>query len=229
MNIGDWPVDLLPYQWEFYLQPNTRSFVSPITRTRQVLSGQGKRYVGTGSWRFADRRDSQRFEAQLDKLDGQVNTVNIWDFGHRDGLPLGPALSLAALPVTEFTDGFRFTDGTAFAGGPQGYTIVGAHAIGDDVVVVRGFPPETPQLYAGDHVGIGGYLYRLTEDQPDPDGLSRASLSLNRPLVTAAAHGAAVTTSRPRTPMQLLDDDQSRRVIGVGAVREYTVSFIEVL
>ena len=241
-SIGDWPTDLLPYRWEFYLQPNTRSFMSPVTRTRQVLEGQGPRWVGTGSFRFKTRRKEQRFEALLDKLKGQVNTVNVWDFAAKNGLPLGPMLDLTSLSRSYFNtpgspggiNGFLLpgspsTPVTGFIAGAAGLTVFGAHAIGSESVEVRGFPQGTVQLYAGDGIQIGSYLYRLTEDQPTASSVNRATLSLNRPLLAAAAHGATVTTTRPRTPMRLLDDDHSRRSVDVDHVREWTVSLEEVL
>lgn len=237
----DWPIDLLPYSWEFYLQPNSRSFLSPLTRTRQVLVGQGPRWVGTGQFRFSSRRLEQRFEALLDKMKGQAETVNVWDFAAKFGLPLGPALDLSSITgvtyfeeagspggITSFSSAGSPTVFTGFYAGGAGITVYGAHAIGEDEVLVRGFPKNTTQLYAGDNVQIGSFLYRLTEDAT-ANGLNRATLYLNRALVAAAAHGAAVTLTRPRTPMQLLDDDQTRRSVGVDHVREYTVSLVEVL
>ena len=228
MNIGDWPDDLLPYRWEFYLQPNSRSFLSPVTRTRQVRVGQGPRWVGTGSWKFDSRRKEQRFEAWLDKMQGQANTVNVWDFAHKNGRPLGPLLDLSSIGVTRFTDLTGFTDGTYFTGSVAGVTIFGGWAVGSEIAKVTGFPQHTTQLYAGDHVQLGDYLYRLTEDAT-ADGMNRATLYLNRPLIQAVTHGTALTTTKPCTPMQLLDDDQTRRAVGVGAVRQYVVSFVEAL
>lgn len=236
-SIGDWPHDLAPYRWEFYLQPNTHSFQSPITRTRQVLEGQGMRWIATGSWRFVDLRDAgrrkaQRFEALLDKLRGQVNTVNVFDFAACGG-PLGTNLDMSSIEDTFFSDGTGFSDGdspptvTPFDGGSAGVTVWGGWDLGGRTVLVSGFPQNTTQLLAGDQVGLGGFLYRLTEDA-EADGLNRAYLTLNRPLITALEHGDPVTRTRPRTPMQLLDDDQSRRGIdAVSRAREWTVTLIE--
>lgn len=240
MNIGDWPEDLLPYQWEFYLQPNSRTFNSPMTRSRQVLVGQGRRWIGLASFRFSaqDRRRGQKLEAWLDKLEGQANTVNVWDFGQRDGRPLGPMLDLSSITTSYFvTPGtpdvitkFSHPDFpgvlTGFSGSSAGISLLGSYAVGDETVTIRGFPQGTAGLYAGDNVGLGGYLYRLTEDAT-ADGLNRAVLHLNRPLVTAVDRDTELVTTRPRTPMQLLDDDQSRRRMGVGALRDYVISFVE--
>lgn len=235
----DWPTDLIPYHWEFYLQPNSRSFLSPLTRTRQVLVGQGPRWVATGQFRFSSRRLEQRFEALLDKMKGQAEAVYLWDFAVKDGLPLGPALSLTSIAVSYFiTPGspggisMFESDGspvfTGFAGGPDGLTVYGSQPIGEETALVYGFPQGTTQLYAGDQVELGGYLYRLVEDAT-ADEANVAELALNRPLVAAIVNGDEVVTTRPRTPMQLLDDDQSRRAVGVDHVREYTVSLVEVL
>lgn len=230
----DWPTDLVPYRWTFYLQNRTTVFRSPLTGTRQVLARQGARWIGSGAFRFG-REKAQRFEALLAKMRGAQVTANVWDFAHPE--PLGPALDVSSLGVTYLTTlgspGGRtgFLSGsptvrTGFAGGAAGYTVHGAHAAGDDTVVIRGFPQATTQLYAGDYVGIGGYLYMIEEDAT-ADALNRATLQLNRELVADVASGSAVTITRPRTPMMLADDDQPARNVDVNRVYEYSVSLVE--
>jgi hypothetical protein len=232
----EWPVDLIPYRWDFYLQNRSSVFRSPITGSRQVLARQGARWVGTGAFRFA-RAKAQRFEALLAQLKGQQLTANVWDFARPT--PLGTALDLSSIGVTYFnTPGSpggitKFSSGgsptiyTGFSGGSSGLTVYGVHAVGTESVLVRGFPAGTSQLLAGDYIGIGGYLYMLTADAPLASALNRSLLSLNRGLVTAAAHRAVVTVTRPSTPMQMADDDQPRRTVDVNRVYEYTVALIE--
>lgn len=240
-SIGDWPVDLLPYDWQFYLQPNTRTFLSPVTRTRQTLIGQGPRWMGTGSWRFATRRLEQRFEVLLDQLRGQANTVQVWDFANKYGLPLGPALDFSSITaityftvagspggLSSFASAGSPTVYTGFYGGAAGVTVYGDYDIGSEFVVIRGFPQFSTQLYAGDQIQLGRFLYRITADVT-ANALGRATVLLNRPLVEAVDDGDEAVLTRPRTPMGLLDDDQSKRGVGVDGVREYTVSLIEIL
>lgn len=239
-SIGDWPIDLLPYNWQFYLQPNTRSSMSPITRLRQALIGQGPRYVGTGSFRFESRGLEQRFEVLMDRMRGQANTVQVWDFANKYGLPLGPALDMSSITgitklttpgspggITGFSNGSP-TLITGFSGGSAGITVWSSWDIGDESIVVRGFPQYSTQLYAGDQIQVGRFLYRILDDAT-ANGVNRATLSLNRPLVEAAEDGDPVVLVRPRTPMALLDDDQTKRSVDVNHIREYTISLVEIL
>lgn len=229
----DWPTDLQPYRWNFYLQNRSTVFRSPLTGSRQVLTRQGARWIATGGFRLT-RDKAQRFEALLAKMRGQAFTVNLWDLARPE--PRGPALDLSSIAaslwvspggvLTHFASHDSPPVLTGFAGAAAGLTVYGSHAIGADTLIIRGFPQYTTQLLAGDYVGLGGYLYMLTDDAT-ANGLNRATLSLNRGLVTAVAHRAAVTLVRPSTPMQLVDDDQPNRGSSSARVFEYSVSLVE--
>lgn len=169
-------------------------------------------------------------DALLAKMKGQQETVNVWDFARPE--PLGPNLDLSSIGITTFTDGTGFEEAdspptiTYFGAGPAGITVVGGWAVGADSVVVRGFTQNITQLYAGDYVQLGTFLYMLTDDAVATD-LNLATLVLNRELVEAVSPGAVPVFTRASTPMQLIDDDQPNRSVGVAQVYEFTASFVE--
>lgn len=229
----DWPEEYQPYRWDFYLQNRTTRFESPITGTRQVLIRQGARWVGTGSFKFP-RAKSRAFDVLLAKLRGASGTINMWDLAHPR--PLGGGLDLSSITtVTYFTSPGPIITGflngvdpvTGFTGGSGGVTVQGG-PVGTTEVIAYGFPQGTTQLLAGDYVGLGGYMYMLIEDAV-ADGLNRAVLYLNRPLIVAVSNGSTLVMVNPKTPMQLVDDDQPNRSITVGGVYEYTISFVEAI
>lgn len=231
VSIGNWPTDhpqYVPFQWEFYLRPNSNGFRSPVTRSLQVVEGQGQMWIATGSWRMpdSDRRAAQKLAAFLDKLRGTVNYCMLPDFADR-GRVLGPCVDVSSLGATEFDDDSGFDDGSFFSSG-TGFSIYGNWPIGARQVLVRGFQQGTTQIYAGDNLQLGNFLYRLTEDTV-ADGLGRSYLYLNRPLMERINHGDEVITTGAATPMRLMDDDQTKRSLDSGQkLRVYTLSFEEV-
>lgn len=226
VSIGSWPRAYIPQTWEFYLKPNSNTFISPITRSRQTIEGQGQMYVATGTFRILDGRPARTFEAFLDKFRGQVNYCSIPDFGDK-GRALGPCTKVSTYGSTTYGDTSIFDDGSKFSSGSYELTVYGTWPLGARHVLVRGFPQSTTQVYAGDNVQLGDYLYRLTDDA-EVDRMGRAHLILNRGLMGVVPHGTALITQWAQTPMRLIDDDQTRRSMQSGALREYTLTFEEV-
>lgn len=171
-------------------------------------------------------RSASWIDGLLDRLAGPSGTVLLYDFARPT--PLGTALTASTLGTTTFSDLTTFTDGTVFSGGSSSFSVFGGWAIGADRVLVDGLPAGTTQLLAGDNVGLGGWLYRLRQDAV-ADGLGRAYLYLNRPLRTAVAHGASITTERPTSPFYLMDDDQAERSTETKGFHRYDLSFIEAI
>lgn len=226
-----WPADIVARECEFYLQNNTRDYMSPITRTRQAIRGQGERWMAHYLFRVVGRRGRARMDALLDQGKGSFENFLMWD--HDQTEPNGTNLDRSSIPDTFFTDGTSFTEGspqvlTAFSAGAPGITVHGDHTIRATDVEVDGFPGGTSQLDAGDYVEIGGFLYRLTADA-EADAVGRAVLSLNRGLVTAVTDGISVNRTRASTPMYLVDDDQPRRTADANHVYDYSLNFAECL
>jgi hypothetical protein len=231
VSVGLWPLDFIPYAWEFYLRPNSQVFRSPVTRTTQAMEGQGQMWVGTGSFRLPvhtpeHRRKAQQFEGFVDQMKGAVNYAYVPDFADM-GHALGPQADVTTLGQVKFTDTSGFADGSFFSGGSQTLKVYGNWPLGARSVLISGAPQGSLPLYTGDNVQLGNYLYRLLEDAVT-NGLNRAYLRLNRGLMEAVDHGSSMVTRNARTPMRLVDDDQSKRSSdALRPVREYTLSFEE--
>lgn len=231
-----WPTDLVPYSTTFSLQANTTVFRSPVTRSAQRLKRQGQLWRCTASFRLP-REKHHRLDALLLKGDGAYGSFLIWDFAHPT--PQGANLGLADLTgITYFTSGSSpvltgFASGsppvlTGFIAGAGEPRVRGGWARGVTSIVSERWAPDTTPLMAGDKFGVGGYLYELTDDA-DADGSGYATLNFRPPLRAAVANRAAITRTRPRVEMMLVDDDQGAWRVDVDRVYQYTISFIEVL
>jgi hypothetical protein len=85
----DWPADIIPFSCMFYLQPHTGGTESPFTRQTKVYGLSAPRWVARISLRAPDSADrwggdyaewGERIDAFLDKLEGRLNRVLLWDF-----------------------------------------------------------------------------------------------------------------------------------------------------
>jgi hypothetical protein len=220
-----WNAGIWPATYSLRLQTNTTLQESPITRKRRKLVRPGRRWAMRVGLTLVGS-DSGWVDGLLDRLAGPSGTVDLWDFARPE--PLGPNLDRTSIADTRFGDSTTFTDGTLFDGGAAGRRVWRAHVLGSEEVLVDGFPANTTQLLAGDNVGIGGWLYRLREDA-DADVSGQAVLYLNRPLRAAASDLAVVTTTRPTSPFELVDDDQAERQTGLGGRQQYELNFVEAL
>jgi hypothetical protein len=195
-----WPTDIYPYRCDFYLQNNTSTFTSPITRTTQRLRFQGSKWLCEASFHL-DRQKSQRIDALLDSQQGAYGSFYLWDFA-RDA---------------------------PYNGTPAGsQTVTATYARGVTSVAINGLPLSQTWLIAGDLIQIADYLYRITADIA-ANGSGVGTATLNRGLVEALSGSNPVTLTRPRVEMMLRDDDQPRRSKHYDSLYEYSLQFVEVL
>jgi hypothetical protein len=222
-----WPTDLLPGKCTFFLEHNTAIFVSPITGSHPALSRSGARWNCAIEINPAPRAKAQRIDALLAKLKGAYNTVALWDFARPD--PAGDNRDRGLIADTRFTDGTTFTDGTVFDGGAAGVTVWGGWDAGATMILTDGWWQSiTGALLAGDYIGIGGFLYMLTDDLVS-DSMGRAYLSIAPPLNADVAHLAVVTRSMPTTSFRLVDDGQPNRQSMPDGYYTYSLALTEAL
>lgn len=203
VDYSTWPTDIIPHRWDMFLQHNTTQFVSPITRSSQLLHRQGELWMVTGTFSL-ERAESQRLDALLEMLRGAAVSIQLWDFSRPD--PLGVNTAAGIIEV----NGVAAAGDTSFAS--EGW------AIG-----------TTGLLLPGDLVGVEGYLYRCAQSV-DSNGSGIATISLTSPLKSAVggSPGSVVTRTKPRVSMRLVDDSQaSRSFEGLSQVNSYTLSFVE--
>lgn len=139
------------------------------------------------------------------------------DFGRRMDALLDRGLSFAIRD---------FERPAPYNGVIAGVQLVGAHLRGNTSITVDGLPISQTHLLAGDYIGIGGKLYRLTADVASDTG-GEGTLQLNRGLVADAADNAAVTTDAPTCEMILKDNQQTARAVDGNKVYSYRLSFVE--
>lgn len=108
----------------------------------------------------------------------------------------------------------------------MGVQLVGAHLRGNTTITVDGLPISQTHLLAGDYIGIGGKLYRLTADVLADTG-GEGTLLLNRGLLADAADNAAVNTDAPTCEMLLIDNQQTGRAVDGNKDYRYRLGFIE--
>lgn len=221
----DWPTDLDPYRCEFFLRHNTTIFASPITRTQQVLRRQGEQWVCTAAFHFV-RDKARSLDALLSKLKGSFGTVHIPPWPNE--FPIGVNTNRSTVALTRFSDTTTFSDGTVFSGGTGDVVVFGDYDVGAGTVMSDGWYPNLTVLKAGDHVGIDGKLYLLSEDLVS-DAVGMARMTLAPRLQTSPVDGTPIIRTRPLVEMRLVDDDQPNRGTDYNGLYEYSLSFVEAL
>lgn len=158
--------------------------------------------MATGAFMF-QRAEAQRLDALLEYLHGAATSILMWDFSRPD--PLGTNLG-----------GTVEVNGVASAGdmscGSEGWTIT-----------------QTGALFAGDLVGIDGYLYRLSQDA-DANGSGVATLNFTSPLRSdvGGSPGSVITRTKPKVAMRLAADTDTRPTYdGSQMTYNYVLSFVE--
>jgi hypothetical protein len=227
MAVYDWPLALRPSGTEFFIEPNTLRTESPLSRATQVLARPGARWVATLTFNQRQQSIAGPLDAFLAKLDGSEHEVRLFDW--RRPLPRGIATARGSALITEFTDGFRFTDTTGFLDQPATPQTVSPAAQNADTVATGGWAVSTTGiLLAGDYIGLGGRLYMVTADA-NSDSLGRATLSIRPRLRVAVPSGVAVVTTRPTARFRLVDNQQGRNSTVPGPWSTYNLSFVESL
>jgi hypothetical protein len=194
----DWPIALCPATLDWGLVWPQRMGRSAFDGSAQAQTLGPPRWTATMTTGPLPRAELPLWEALVDKLDGAVNRIRIWD--HRRpgavGLSLGtPVVRVASTGTSVATEGW--------------------------VANVTGIRK------AGDYVGIGinGELKRLVADV-NSDALGRATLHFRPPLRAAADVGMPLVLVRPTARFMMTTERPDFRQEG-GRVAGATLSFEE--
>lgn len=217
-----WTADVLPNRCAFWFEHNTMLFVSPLTRSQQVIKRAGDRWACTVQFRLS-RAKAQKLDALLAQLKGSYGSVYLWDFARPT--PTGANLDRSGIPDTYFSDATGFTDGTHFVVADATARVLGATAGASQVNSDRWMPSTTP-LLAGDYIAIDNHCYILTQDAV-ANASGEAVLYIAPTLVQTFATGIGFLRSYCLIAMRLVDDQQPNRSVQVGSLYEYSLSFIE--
>lgn len=178
MTTYAWPTgrEWLPRSMTLVLEPNVRAFVSPYTKSSQMIDLLGEAWVMTMVLGERKHAVGAAREAFLARLRGGVHTVNLWHF--RRATPRGTlrgALTLAAQA----------------AQGAQTLSVTG------------GSGQANRTLRAGDMLGLAGQLLMVAEDcQANGSGVIAVPLA-NRVRATQPAT-TTVTWDRPVSAFRLV-------------------------
>lgn len=163
-----WPDDLVPYAVSFWLQPHTGGTESPFSRKTKVYGLSAPRWVCSMSFRGGHWGNKgleavgPRLDAMLDKLEGRLKTVEIFDFSRwrpRSSVWPANASNLAA-------------------------------AAGATSITITNLPPGT-KVHAGDYIGGDGRPHRILDDVTASSS-GEATVSFKPPLIAAVGAGAAI-------------------------------------
>lgn len=212
MTTLTWPAAWLPSGFELRLAVNTRAFVSPYTNATQTLDMGGERWMATFTLPPVNNRDDGAArEALFDRLAGGINDVALWHFRHpapRGTLAAAPVAwaitDSGAWPVTNSGSPWPITDGTL--------ALRTAVTAGAQTATLQSRPGRT--ALAGDMVGIAGELKRVLADATaDGSGLLAITFA-PRARVDWPAYSAAIVTTRPTAPFQILGTVPTQWVAG---------------
>lgn len=176
------PVNVGFTEANFYLETNTQSFTSPVTKTTQVLELDGARWRATYSLPKMRREQAAQWIAFFLKCAGRANKFLAYDADWKTNL--GPGTGTPLVKGAGQTGGTLEIDGCT--------------------------PSVTGWLRASDYVTVNGQLVRLTQNA-DTDGSGNATLFFEPPLIESPADNLPITTTGTQyCEMILVDDSQGQ-------------------
>lgn len=162
-----WPDDLVPFDMDFSIDPHTGGSESPFSRVGKYYGLSKPRWVCTMSFRGGHwgtrglEAVGRRIDAMLDKLDGRLKTVEIYDF--RNPGPSGPFWPSAASNL--------------------------AAVLGATTMTITGLQPGA-KVYERDYIGGDGRPHRILETVA-ADSSGQAVVTFKPALDAAIGAGAA--------------------------------------
>jgi hypothetical protein len=212
MALRDWPLDIVPQQAGFTLEPNAVFNESPLSRAQTVSERQGARWRATLVWSNATEDIAGPLEGLTAWLNGGVNEVLLWDF--RRPQPRGTAAvwGVAGAPTWQWSDpGGSLWSWSDPGGAPFNWadaqpptlprTQIGAPK-GATQLVTWGWAANSTVLRGGDRIGVGGRLYQVSFTvTTDPLGV--ATLDIQPALRDVVGPSVRIFTDRPTTRFRL--------------------------
>ena len=164
---------------KFFLETNTQTFTSPLTKSVQRILLAGARWNATYALPAMNRAQAAPWKAFFLNCQGSVNTFNGFDPDCKS--PRGAATG------TPLVNGASQT-GTS--------------------LITDGWSASITVLKAGDYFSVNGELKMMTADASS-DGSGNSTLNFMPALRSSPADDAPITTNRPSCTMTLTDDMQA--------------------
>jgi hypothetical protein len=199
VTVYAWPAgdDWCPNRFEMRVLPNTRVFVGPYTPTTQVLDLLGERWAV--SLDLPPRRSpilGAAREAFFDRLKGPANQVALSYLPRslpqgtlRDG---GGSAQWKTASATNAT--WQTNVPSAATWSYTGVTLFAAVAVGANVLPLSRAPGAT--VLAGDHIGVGGQLFRAMVNAT-ADSAGQINVEVQPRARVAMAIGSSVNCTAP--------------------------------
>lgn len=175
----------------FFLETNSQTFESPLSRKTQRLELAGQRWRATWTLPPMSKANASAWIAFFMKLKGRVNTFTASDPDWQTNLG-------------------------AWSGTPL---VNGASQTGNSLIIDGCTNSITSWGKAGDYFNVNSKLYRLTADC-NTNGSGQTTLVFEPPIYTAPADNAVISKNPATIEMLLLDDQQGEWTSGLGAIYE---------
>ena len=185
--------------FEFNLQSNTQTFVSPLNGQTQTLELPGAKWICTMSMQNVNEFDGRIIKAFLSSLRGASGRLNLGDLSHPT--PSGTALGTGTVNGTEQTGNTLITHGWTGA--------------------------QSKLFLPGDYFSVNNELKMITVLSTS-DSYGNSTLTFEPPLRTSPTNGGSIGVSNPTCVMMLIDDKQVNLPMKAGRIFAPVISFTEV-
>lgn len=227
----EWPSELSPFRFTFYLQPHVGGTESPLTRTRKTYGLSAPRWICRmslkGGWDGFDGHEATgpRLDAFIAEMEGGLNTVDLWDFRRPFPIGLKNYYSRFSGETYTFGGGETFTLGERFFISEDAEPTNRAALAGATQMTFIGFEPGQRVFNRGDYVGGDDRAHIVLRDVA-ADSNGEAIVQFKPPLASPIAAGAA-KTMQPTARFQLVGEDAGQNDSEVGSAVVYDLEFIE--
>jgi hypothetical protein len=201
MSILTWPEDIVPVDLNWWLEYNTTTFTSPLTKSVQTLQLPGARWKAEATVKNLTGTDLKQFTAFLSSLRGQAGRFYF-----------APTICRNTnVPTNVTVMGSDQTGSSLLTTGWNANTTV--LTTGDYFSVV------TP---------IGVELKQLTQDAVSTE-TGTAMLYFAPVLRNSPSDGAEIIVDSPKCVMKLDDDSQVKGAYSIGVFGAFSIAMTEVI
>ena len=231
MTTLTWPAAFIPTSLTWYLEANTSTFVSPLTRASQTAELAGAVWKAEFSLPSMQEAAWRSWSAFAAKMRGQAGRAYVvpWHAPGSSAPTYAAGLDLTCDSTAKKVDATTPLCDAVFPATLGTPVIDGASQAGNSVAM-RGFTASCYVFRAGDffhyNTTAGRTLHMVVEDAiSDENG--EVSVTVEPPIRTAPADAAAVTIVNPSCVMRVADDANGAPSFTPGRRARVNVSLVE--
>ncbi len=216
-----WPDDLRPSSIDWWLETNTMTHTSPLSRATQTIELPGARWRASMRFQHLIRAEMTRLSAFINGLRGPAGRMTLWPMQQQSILAgTTEAAVFGARPAARRNVALPYINATMTGQGiatPAGHTILPLVS------------PSKTVLPAGYFVAVAGELKQVVASEVIRDRVRTTITPPMRQAIPAAGDVLSAMVDRPIATFRLADDGQGRaRYQGGGKVGSMTVELVEV-